>query len=105
MGFIKQTNAQILEVLRRDSEVLARIQTEFHTMIRARTNKGQQPLAITCFYEELPLPGVGEVSTETFDSPRLICVCLHLFSFDMLGLHLSYNTPYNANHTGCRWSQ
>ena len=62
IGLIKQTNSQILEVLKADSEVLARIQTEFHTMTRARANNGDRPIAITCFFEELPLPGVGEVS-------------------------------------------
>jgi hypothetical protein len=63
IGFVKQTNAEILEVLRGDSEVLARIQTDFHTMIRAKANKGDKPIAITCFFEELPLPGIGEVGT------------------------------------------
>jgi hypothetical protein len=62
IGLIKQTNSQILDVLKADSEVLARIQTEFHTMIRARVNKGYRPISITCFFEELPLPGIGEVS-------------------------------------------
>lgn len=62
MGFIKQTNSQIVEVLKSDSEVLARIQTEFHTMLRARAKNGDQPIEITCFYEELPLPGIGIVS-------------------------------------------
>ena len=37
VGLIKQTNAKILEILRRDSEVLARIQTEFHTMLKSAT--------------------------------------------------------------------
>lgn len=62
IGFIKQTNSQIIEVLKSESEVLARIQTEFHTMLRARAKNGDQPIEITCFYEELPLPGIGTVS-------------------------------------------
>ncbi|KAI9715704.1 MAG: hypothetical protein M1812_005856 [Candelaria pacifica] len=61
IGLVKQTNPQILAVLKSESEVLARIQTDFHTMIRARVNKGNQPIHITCYYEELPLPGIGEV--------------------------------------------
>lgn len=86
IGFIKQTNAKILEVLKSDSEVLARIQTEFHTMIRDRTNKGQQPISITCFYEELPLPGVGEVSIKTcaLFYMSLISVFFTLISMDIL---------------------
>lgn len=65
IGFIKQSNTHILEVLKAESEVLARIQSDFHTMLRARVNAGHDPLQITCFYEELPLPGIGEVRLTT----------------------------------------
>ena len=58
---MKQTNPNIVEVLRRDSEVLARIQDSFHTMVMARSKEGLPPIEITCFYEELPLAGVGLV--------------------------------------------
>lgn len=61
IGVIKQTNDKIVEVLKRDSEVLARIQDGFHTMVLARSQEGQ-PIKISCFFEELPLPGVGKVS-------------------------------------------
>ncbi|KAL2199927.1 P-loop containing nucleoside triphosphate hydrolase protein [Corynascus similis CBS 632.67] len=60
IGIIKQTNTQIIEVLKRDSEVLARIQDGFHTMVLARGREGQ-PIEISCFFEELPLPGIGQV--------------------------------------------
>ncbi|RYP46683.1 hypothetical protein DL768_007155 [Monosporascus sp. mg162] len=56
-----RTNLRILEVLCRDSEVLARIQDDFHSLLRCRDNEGFPPIEITCFYEELPLPGIGEV--------------------------------------------
>jgi hypothetical protein len=62
IGLLKQTNAQILAVLESDSEVLARVQEGFHTMVRSRNQEMLQPIEITCFYEELPLPGVGVVS-------------------------------------------
>ena len=62
IGLIKQTNHQILDVLKNDSEVLARIQTDFHTMARARAKNSDQPIGIICFYEELPLPGIGKAS-------------------------------------------
>ncbi|KAH0552863.1 hypothetical protein GP486_006937 [Trichoglossum hirsutum] len=61
IGVLKQINSEIIAVLRRDSEVLARIQGGFHAMIRSRNKDGLQPIEITCFYEELPLPGVGVV--------------------------------------------
>jgi hypothetical protein len=62
IGVLKQTNSQILKVLESDSEILARVQDEFHTMIRSRNLERLQPIEITCFYEELPLVGVGIVS-------------------------------------------
>ena len=62
IGILKQTNAQIAQVLKADSEVLARVQDGFHTMIKARAASGHKAIEITCFYEELPLPGVGTVS-------------------------------------------
>jgi protein SERAC1 len=62
IGVLKQTNAEILAVLKSDSEVLERVQNGFHTMIRSRGQDGLPPIEITCFFEELPLPGVGTVS-------------------------------------------
>jgi len=62
IGVLKQTNSQILAVLERESEVLARVQDEFHTMVRSRNQERLQPIKITCFFEELPVPGVGVVS-------------------------------------------
>lgn len=66
IGVVKEANPRILAVLRSDSEVLERVQNEFHTMIRSRAQYGLRPIEITCFYEELPLPGVGIVSLELF---------------------------------------
>jgi protein SERAC1 len=63
IGLLKQTNQEILQVLQNDSEVLARIQDSFHTIVRAQNQDGTPPIEITCFYEELPLPGIGFVST------------------------------------------
>jgi hypothetical protein len=62
IGVLKQTNPQILAVLESGSEVLARVQDEFHTMVRSLNQDRLQLINITCFYEELPLPGVGLVS-------------------------------------------
>ncbi len=59
---LKQTNPDIVGVLERDSEVLARIQDSFYAMIMSRRQEGMSPIDISCFYEELPLPTVGMVS-------------------------------------------
>jgi hypothetical protein len=58
-GTVKKINTELLRVLQPESEVLARIQGDFHAMLRNRG--GRPPMAITCFYEELPVKGVGEV--------------------------------------------
>lgn len=62
IGVLKQTNPKILAVLKADSEILARVQDGFHTMIRSRNQERLQPIEITCFYEQLPLVGAGVVS-------------------------------------------
>jgi protein SERAC1 len=59
---VKKTNTSILKVLEPESEVLALIQGDFHTMLRGRPEQGRPPLKMTCFYEELPVRGAGEVS-------------------------------------------
>lgn len=64
LGLVKQTNTNLLSVLKQDSEVLARIQDDFHTMIKARETEGTLPIKITCFFEELPLHAVGLVGSE-----------------------------------------
>ncbi|PMD43794.1 hypothetical protein L207DRAFT_456064 [Hyaloscypha variabilis F] len=61
IGILKQTNSEIIQVLKTESEVLARVQDSFHTMIIARAASGHEAIQITCFYEELPLPGLGMV--------------------------------------------
>ena len=60
---VRSVNKSIIAVLRPESEVLARIQQEFHTMIRARNEAGKQRLRITCFFEDLDTPGIGPVSS------------------------------------------
>ena len=70
IGFIKQANSDILEVLKTESEILDRIQSDFHNSIRTRADLAQ-PIDITCFFEELPLPGIGTVRVVMV--ARLLC--------------------------------
>ncbi|KAI9652188.1 MAG: hypothetical protein M1831_007169 [Alyxoria varia] len=58
-NLLKKSNVPLVEVLRPESEVLARIQHEFHSMIRDRDKTGYTPIEITCFFEDLAFPGVG----------------------------------------------
>lgn len=59
-GVIKHANSDIVSVLRPGSEMLAGAQRGFHGLLRMRRNEGSE-IAVTCFYEELPLPVVGKV--------------------------------------------
>ncbi|KAJ4245188.1 hypothetical protein NW757_010196 [Fusarium falciforme] len=50
---LQDFNSNIVDVLRPESEVLARIQGDFHTMLRVWKDQNNRDLNITCFYEEL----------------------------------------------------
>ena len=77
---VGQTNPQIIDVLKRDSEVLARIQKDFHSMLRARADNHDPSIAITFSYEQLPLPGIDEVSIIMFHYLEAKQVIFRLFS-------------------------
>lgn len=68
-NIVKRTNKDIVSVLRPGSEMLADVQDGFHNILRLRKEEGTD-INITCFYEELPLPGVGEVPI-----PKTFLVC------------------------------
>ena len=58
---IKHANTSIVSVLKPGSEMLARVQDEFHGLLRKRSDE-KSGIEITCFYEELPLHLVGKVN-------------------------------------------
>lgn len=57
----KRSNSEIVDILKPGSEMLANIQGNFHSMLRIR-DRSDKRIHITCFYEELPLPYIGEVT-------------------------------------------
>ena len=61
-NLVKRTNGSIIGVLQPESEVLARIQQEFHTMLRARSDAGKRKIRIICFFEDLDTSFIGPVS-------------------------------------------
>ncbi|KAI1170200.1 Alpha/Beta hydrolase protein [Nemania sp. FL0916] len=84
LGIVKQMNDKILDVLKRDSEVLARIQDSFHTMIRAHNEEGRPPIEMTCFYEEIPVLGVGLIVPQhSAILPGYIPIGIHANHMDM----------------------
>ncbi|CAI7593607.1 unnamed protein product [Penicillium palitans] len=84
IGLVKKTNSKIVSVLKRDSEVLARIQDGFHTMVKSRSAQSLPPIEITCFYEEMPLPGIGlVVPQDSAILPGYIPIGIHGNHMDM----------------------
>ncbi|CZR48374.1 uncharacterized protein FPRO_12984 [Fusarium proliferatum ET1] len=61
VGLIKETNSDIVQVLTRDSEVLARIQDSFQALLMTRSKDEATMIEITCFYEELPTKKFGVI--------------------------------------------
>jgi hypothetical protein len=59
-------NQNIVSVLAPHSEVLSNIQKGFHGLLRRRRDEGAE-ISITCFFEELPLPIIGEVHPRLFE--------------------------------------
>lgn len=56
-NFSIQVNKNILEILKRESEVLADVEESFGIWLRKKGDR----FNVTCFYEELGFPGVGQV--------------------------------------------
>jgi hypothetical protein len=87
---VKQTNTHIVALLRSESEMLAQIQDSFHAMVMARNSRQdnslhvQHPIDISCFYEELPIPGIGQiVPRESAILPGYISIGIHANHMDM----------------------
>ncbi|KAE8382644.1 Alpha/Beta hydrolase protein [Aspergillus bertholletiae] len=81
ISLVKQTNPEIVNVLKRESEVLARIQDGFHTMVRS---VGPPPIEVTCFYEEVPVLGVGlVVPQDSAVLPGYVPIGIHSNHMDM----------------------
>lgn len=59
----KRVNTDILDTLRRDSQVLLDVEDWFGQWLR-RCAEASKSLQITCFYEELALPLIGKVVEE-----------------------------------------
>ena len=58
-SLLMPTNKDIIMILKPGSEMLRLVENNFHSMIRQRELGSK--IKITCFYEELPVTGLGEV--------------------------------------------
>jgi len=54
-GAFRPTATGLLNVLKRDSEILKIVTTDFHDMLGYRRQEHKPELEITCFCEELPM--------------------------------------------------
>lgn len=77
LGLIKSTNASLLKVLQTDDQLLESIQNRFLEIVRVLESTNR-PLRVTCFVEELPLPGIGRVVTkESAAFPGYTALTIH----------------------------
>ncbi|KAF4964390.1 hypothetical protein FSARC_7689 [Fusarium sarcochroum] len=84
VGVIKETNSDIVQVLTRDSEVLARIQDSFQALLMSRSKDEDSMIDITCFYEELPTKRYGLiVPKHSAILPGYIAIGIHKNHADM----------------------
>ena len=63
ISIVRRANKDIVEVLEPGSEMLRLIEKGFHNILSLRKDEGSK-IFITCFYEELPVVGIGEVRTQ-----------------------------------------
>jgi protein SERAC1 len=61
LGVLKSTNQSLLLILQTEDQLLESLQISFLSMIRDLRDNHQRCIEVTCFFEELPLPGVGKV--------------------------------------------
>ncbi|KAI9662268.1 MAG: hypothetical protein M1821_008435 [Bathelium mastoideum] len=59
-----RVNHQILDMLKRESQMLADLDEWFYQWLRRRKEQTSNNVHVTCFWEELELPVVGRVVTE-----------------------------------------
>jgi len=60
LGMVKSTNKSLLKILETDDQLLESVQVRFLGMIRDLRESNRR-LEVACFFEELPLLGVGKV--------------------------------------------
>lgn len=84
LGVLKSTNKSLLQVLGTDDQLLESIQVRFWSMVRGQRESGRR-LEISCFFEELPLPVVGQiVSKESATLEGYTSVSVHASHRDMV---------------------
>ncbi|KAJ4245979.1 hypothetical protein NW762_013723 [Fusarium torreyae] len=76
LGIIKSTNHNLLDVLPTNNEYLGSIQDHFLSMLR-QVRESHGDLQITCFFEELPMPGYDRIvnkDSATFEGYNIVSI-------------------------------
>ncbi|KAM5357709.1 hypothetical protein ACJZ2D_015994 [Fusarium nematophilum] len=81
LGIVKSTNKSLLKILETDDAYLQSVQDRFWSMVREQQKAGRD-LEVTCFFEELPLSGVGKVVSK--DSATLE-------SYNAISIHANHS--------------
>jgi protein SERAC1 len=83
IGLVKSTNKSLLGILETDSQFLESIQVEFWSMVRGLRESGRR-FEVACFFEELPLLGVGKVVSKESATLEGYSVSIHANHSDMV---------------------
>jgi pimeloyl-ACP methyl ester carboxylesterase len=84
IGLVKSTNKSLLGILETDDQFLESIQVEFWSMVRGLRETGRR-FEVACFFEELPLLGVGKVvSKESATLEGYAAFSIHANHSDMV---------------------
>lgn len=84
VGLVKSTNKSLLKILETEDQFLESIQVDFGSMVRGLRERGRG-FEITCFFEELPLPGFGKVvSKESATFEGFAPISIHANHSDMV---------------------
>ena len=106
-SLLKTSNVALLNVLQPESEVLARVQQEFHTMVHARSDAGKPPIRITYFFEDLPARAAGAVVPKhSTILPAYTSIAIHDNHMDMTKFPESESEGYQAvSNELWRWAR
>jgi hypothetical protein len=87
LGLVKSTNKMLLQILQTDNELLIDIRDRFAQMIRQLSNESRS-IKVVCFFEELPLHGVGKVvSRDSATLEGYDAISIHANHSDMVKFH------------------
>ncbi|SCO78520.1 uncharacterized protein FRV6_02733 [Fusarium oxysporum] len=87
LGRVKSTNKSLLKILETDDRYLQSVQDRFWSMVREQQKAGSD-LEVTCFFEELPFPGIGQVVSK--DSATLE-------SYNAISIHANHSNMVKFN--------